>query len=86
VARLLVDGFWAPVGSGVQPAAETRFLAGYLFAGGEGRAAARRVDATIRRLPGFGDARLLEAWIDRHVHGRVDAPREDVWRPRAVPT
>jgi hypothetical protein len=85
VARLLVDRFWAPVGSGVQPLAETRFLAGHLFAGGDGRAAARRVDATIRRLPGFGDVRLLEAWIDRHVHARADASREDVWRRRPVP-
>jgi hypothetical protein len=66
VARAIIDRFWAPVGSGVQPAAETRFLASYLFAGAEGRAAARRVDETIRRLPGFGDAQLLEAWIDRY--------------------
>ena len=65
VTRFLVDRFWAPVGSGVQPAAETRFLAGYLFAGAEGRAAARRVDDTIRRLPGFEDAALLEAWMER---------------------
>jgi len=66
VTRAIVDRHWAPVGSGVQPAAETRFLAGYLFAGPDGRAAARRVDETIRRLPGFGDVRLLERWIDRH--------------------
>jgi len=64
-ARLLVDRFWAPVGSGVQPAAETRFLAAYLLSGREGRAAARKVDDAIRRLPGFGDARLLEAWTER---------------------
>lgn len=67
IARLLVDRFWAPVGSGVQPREELAFLAGYLFAGGEGRAAARKVDDTIRRLPGFGSARLLEAWMDRFV-------------------
>jgi hypothetical protein len=62
VARLLVDRFWAPVGSGVRPAAETAFLARYLLSGPEGRAAARRVDDTIRRLPGFDGVRLLEAW------------------------
>jgi hypothetical protein len=65
VARFLVDRFWAPVGSGVQPPEETRFLAHYLLGGRDGRAAARRVDATIRRLPGFGDAPLLEAWVAR---------------------
>jgi len=65
VARLLVDRFWAPVGSGVEPDAEVRFLAGYLFAGADGLAAARRVDETIRRLPGFGDVALLERWLVR---------------------
>ncbi len=66
-ARFLVDRFWAPVGSGVQPDAELRFLAAYLFGGPEGRAAARKVDETIRRLPGFETVQLLESWMDRHV-------------------
>jgi len=70
IARILVDRFWAPVGSGVQPDDELRFLATYLFAGPEGRAAARKVDDTIRRLPGFETVQLLEAWMDRH----LDAP------------
>jgi len=65
VARALVDRFWAPVGSGVQPLAELQFLADYLFSGPEGRAAARKVDDTIRRLPGFASVSLLEAWVDR---------------------
>lgn len=66
VARFLVDRFWAPVGSGVQPDAELRFLATYLFAGLDGRAAARKVDDTIRRLPGFETVQLLESWMDQH--------------------
>ncbi len=70
VARRLVDRFWAPVGSGVQPDAEVAFLARYLFGGPEGRLAARRIDATIRRLPGFGDVALVEAWP-----GRAAAPQ-----------
>ena len=70
IARLLVDRFWAPVGSGVQPTTELCFMAAYLFSGGEGRAAARKVDDTIRRLPGFDGIELLEAWMDRHpAHG-----------------
>ena len=64
VSRLIVDRFWAPVGSGEQAREELRFLAGYLFSGGEGRAAARKIDETIRRLPGFETVRLVEAWID----------------------
>jgi hypothetical protein len=64
IARFLVDRFWAPVGSGVAPADETRFVAHHLFGDVSGRAAARRIDDTIRRLPGFGDVRLVEAFVD----------------------
>ena len=73
VVRALVDRFWAPVGSGVQPSAETRFIAAYLLGGGDGRRAARKIDATIQRLPGFGDVRLLEAWVDRHTDAAAPA-------------
>jgi len=65
VTRLLIDHFWAPVGSGVQPHHETRFIAGYLFATPEGRAAAHRIDDTIRRLPGLQGTPLLCAWLER---------------------
>ena len=65
VTRFLVDRFWAPVGSGVQPDPEVRFLAGFLFGGAAGLAAARKIDATIRRLPGFEDVALTEAWLER---------------------
>ena len=67
VARLLVDRFWAPVGSGVGTDEDLQFMARYLFAGDDGRAHARKVDETLRKLPGFADAPLLEAWMDRHV-------------------
>jgi hypothetical protein len=70
VARFVVDRFWAPVGSGEQAKDELRFLAGYLFGGQEGRAAARKIDETIRRLPGFESVRLVEAWIDSFADSR----------------
>jgi len=66
VARLIVDRFWAPVGSGVQPDGELIFMARYLFSDDEGRVAVRKVDDTIRRLPGFASVRLLEAWMHRY--------------------
>jgi len=75
IVRTLVDRFWQPVGSAEQPVEETRFLAMYLFSGPEGRAAARRVDGKIRRLPGFAGVGLVEAWIDRLPETR--------WRPSA---
>src|SRR5262245_18559074 len=70
VTRLIVDRFWGPVGSGEQSKQELRFLAGYLFGGSEGRAAARKIDETIRRLPGFESVRLVEAWIDSYADSR----------------
>jgi hypothetical protein len=69
VSRFLVDRFWGPVGSGVQPLNELRFMASYLFGDEEGRVAARKVDETIRKLPGFGSVRLLDAWLDRFHEG-----------------
>ena len=66
ITRMLVAHFWDPVGAGVQPDSETRFLAAYLFSGNDGRAAAQAVDRTIRRLPGLADVELLERWVDRH--------------------
>jgi len=76
IARTIVERFWAPVGTGVQPAAETRFLARYLFNDSEGRAAARKIDATIRDLPGFDGIPLLEAWIDRAAGSADEAPAD----------
>jgi len=67
VARLLVDKFWAPVGSGVGSDEDLKFMARYLFASPEGRAQARKVDDTLRKLPGFTNGQLLEAWMDRYV-------------------
>src|SRR5262249_22573789 len=77
IARLLVDRFWAPVGSGVQPSGELVFMASYLFGGSRGRAAARRADATIRKLPGFTTVRLLESWLDRFANGGRHGNRSD---------
>ena len=84
ITRALVDRFWAPVGSAEQPLAETRFLATYLFTGAAGRAAARRVDEKIRRLPGFAGVALVEAWIDR-IPRAAPAPLVPVCHAIAAP-
>jgi len=67
VTRFLIENFWAPVGSGVQPRQETRFIASYVLSGSDGRAAAQRIDDTIRRLPGLQGIALLGAWLDREL-------------------
>jgi hypothetical protein len=69
VARFIIERLWAPVGSGVQPTDELRFLAATLLGGPEGEAAARKVDDTIRRLPGMEGVPLLGAWIERETPG-----------------
>jgi hypothetical protein len=52
-------------------------MASYLFGDDEGRAAARKVDETIRRLPGFASVRLLESWLDRFAKGGRNGHRSN---------
>lgn len=59
LTRWSLARFWAPVGSGVMPADEVRFLASHLFGDETGLATARRVDRQIDRLPGLADLHLL---------------------------
>lgn len=59
VTRQLLKRKWAPVGSGVMPDPEVRFMANHLFGGPEGREVAARVDRNIDRLPGLGGLGLV---------------------------
>jgi hypothetical protein len=63
LTRYALSRYWGPVGSGVMPKAEIRFLATYLFGDEEGRQAARRVDRQIDRLPGLEGMHLLDGAI-----------------------
>ncbi len=68
IVRAIMDRLYIPVGATHQPDDLARWVSGYLFDGDEGRAAARRVDHTISKLPGFGDATLLGNWLQRKVY------------------
>ena len=59
LTRWALRRWWAPVGSGVMPAEEVRFLARYLFDGPEGALAAARIDRHVDRLPGLAGLNLL---------------------------
>lgn len=59
ITRLALRKFWRPVGSGVMPKRETRFLIGYLFGGDQGRAMAERIDRRIDALPGLAGLNLV---------------------------
>jgi hypothetical protein len=85
LTRWIVEHFWAPVGSGVQPVEETRFLAEYLFSGAEGGAAARKIDTTIAALPGFADTSFLTDWIAAHASVGARPAPADLTPNRASP-
>jgi hypothetical protein len=78
LTRLLLERAWAPVGTGVQPDAEVRFVGGYLFGGDAGQACARAIDRTVRKLPGLDGLPLLERYLRREglTGPRVFDPRE----------
>lgn len=68
MVRAIMDRLYVPVGTNHQPDELARWVSGYLFDGEDGRAAARRVDKTISKLPGFSDASLLGDWLARKVY------------------
>jgi hypothetical protein len=63
LARFALQRFWKPVGAGVMPEAETRFLARFLMGDEIGRAAAGRIDRQIDGLPGLGGLHLVTTAI-----------------------
>jgi hypothetical protein len=65
--RAIMSRFYTPVGASHHADALACWVSGFLFDGEEGRAAAKHVDDSIGRLPGFSGARLLGGWLDRKV-------------------
>ena len=63
LTRWALDHFWAPVGSGVVPDQEVRFLSTYLFGDPEGQAMADRIDRRVDRLPGLECLNLLRGAV-----------------------
>jgi hypothetical protein len=60
VTRFALKRLWAPVGSGVMPAAEVQFVTRYLFSGNDGAAIAARIDRRVDRLPGLDGLDLVK--------------------------
>ena len=59
LTRSVLTHLWRPVGSGVMPRQEVRFLVDYLFSGHQGLETLERIDRRVDRLPGQGDLHLL---------------------------
>ena len=63
LTRWALDHFWSPVGTGVVPDQEVRFLSTYLFGDPDGLAMADRIDRRVDRLPGLGGLNLLHGAV-----------------------
>lgn len=62
--RLALRRFWEPVGAGVMPDDEVRFLVRHLFSGDDdGAAAAARIDRRIDALPGLAGLDLVKGAV-----------------------
>ncbi|HET7652227.1 MAG TPA: hypothetical protein VFK42_04265 [Acidimicrobiales bacterium] len=62
--RLALSRFWSPVGAGVMPDGEVRFLVRHLFASDDtGRAIADRIDRRIDALPGLAGLDLVKGAV-----------------------
>ncbi len=59
LTRFALNAFWTPVGSGIQPRAETSFILGYLMGGPEGEKHITRLDKKVDTLPGQAGLHLL---------------------------
>jgi hypothetical protein len=64
LTRFALRRYWAPVGTGVMPDPEVKFLANHLFGDAAGVAAAQRIDRAVGRLPGLEGLHLVETAID----------------------
>ncbi|PWR07256.1 hypothetical protein DKT68_19475 [Micromonospora acroterricola] len=59
LTRFALRRFWAPVGSGMMPRAETTHLVGYLLGGPAGATVIDQLDERIHRLPGLDGLGLV---------------------------
>ena len=52
ITRFALKTLWSPVGSGIQPTVETRFVLNYLMGGSDGEKHIERLDRMVDTLPG----------------------------------
>ncbi len=71
LTNFIIRHFWLPVGGGVKPDHEVDWILHYILSDAAGEQVARRIDATIAKLPGM-------AWFDSLTRSR----EEILERPR----
>jgi rubrerythrin len=75
ITRFALKAFWTPVGSGIQPRAETRFILDYLMGGVEGEKHISRLDKKVDTLPGQEGLYLLARQTGKFGVGPLAATR-----------
>ena len=63
-ARFALKRFWGPVGSTLMDETEVKHVLGHLMSGPDGRAAARKIDDHISKMPGLSGLRIVEKSLD----------------------
>jgi rubrerythrin len=63
LTSFIIRHFWLPVGGGVKPDQEVDWILNYILADASGAQVARRIDATIAKLPGM-------EWFNRMTRSR----------------
>lgn len=66
ITRQALKRFWAPVGSGIEPKAETTFVLQYLMGGPEGATTIARIDAKLDGLPGLAGLDLVRKAVAKY--------------------
>jgi hypothetical protein len=66
LTKFILKKFWMPVGGGVKPDSEVDWVLGFILGDARGAEVARRIDATIAKLPGMG-------WFDRLSRNREES-------------
>jgi hypothetical protein len=66
LTSFIIRHFWLPVGGGVKPDDEVEWILNYVLADAGGAQTARRIDATIAKLPGM-------EWFDRLTRSREES-------------
>jgi len=69
LTNFVIRHFWLPVGGGVKPDSEVSWILSFILGDPEGAEIARRIDATIGKLPGL-------EWFDRLTRSRDEALQE----------
>lgn len=82
LTRYSLEKFWNPVGSGVMPKEEVRFLVSHLFGDEDGIKVARRIDNQVDRLPGLEGLHLVESAVETMSASKGPDTRRDPRSPR----